>query len=113
MKFPTGVEVKCLRGDFVLNRVFGAQKYRHALRENRRICFFFENGGEKAKFDEYLSLYLKDNCPDGKVNVRNEINISYLVGHLSLQHVSKHFETEKTIWNSGGVMLGRWPSSQV
>jgi hypothetical protein len=69
---------------------------------------FFLNGGEKAKFDEYLSLYLKDNCSDGKVNVKNEINISYLVSHLSLQHVSKDFETEKTIWNSGGVMLSRW-----
>ena len=68
----------------------------------------FLNGCEKAKFDEYLSLYLKDNCPDGKVNVKNEINISYLVSHLSLQHVSKDFETEKTIWNSGGVMLSRW-----
>ena len=90
------------------NRVFGAQKYRHALRENGRICCFFENGGEKAKFDEYLSLYLKDNCSDGKVNVKNEINISYLVSRLSLQHVSKDFETEKTIWNSGGVMLSRW-----
>ena len=89
------------------NRVFGAQKYRHALRENGRI-FFFLNAGGKAKFDEYLSLYLKDNCSDGKVNVKNEINISYLVSHLSLQHVSKDFETEKTIWNSGGVMLSRW-----
>jgi hypothetical protein len=97
-----------LRGDFLPNRVFGAQKYRHALRENGRICCFSENGGEKAKFDEYLSLYLKDNCSDGKVNVKNEINISYLVSHLSLQHVSKDFETEKTIWNSGGVMLSRW-----
>jgi hypothetical protein len=48
---------------------------------------FFLNGGEKAKFDEYLSLYLKDNCSDGKVNVKNEIYISYLVSHLSLQHV--------------------------
>ena len=82
------------------------------MRENRRICCSFENGSEKAKFDEYLSLYLKDNCSDGKVSVRNEINISYLVSHLSLQHVSKDFETEKTIWNSEGVMLGRW-SSQV
>jgi hypothetical protein len=36
----------------------------------------------KAKFDEYLSLYLKDNCSDGKVNVKNEINISYLVSRL-------------------------------
>jgi hypothetical protein len=96
-----------LRGDFLPNRVFGAQKYRHALRENGRICCFFLNGGEKAKFDEYLSLYLKDNCSDGKVNVKNEIDISYLVSHLSLQHVSKDFETEKTIWNSGGVMLSR------
>ncbi len=61
---------RILRRDFLLNRVFGAQKYRHALRENRRICCFFENGGEKAKFDEYLSLYLKDNCSDGKVKVR-------------------------------------------
>ena len=62
-----------------------------------------------AKFDEYLSLYLKENCTDGKVlNVRNEINISYLVSHLSLQHVSKDFVTEKPIWNSEGVMLGRW-----
>ena len=97
-----------LRGDFLLNRVFGAQKYRHALCENRRICCFFENGSEKAKFDEYLSLYLKDNCSDGKVKVRNEINVSYLDSHLSLQHVSKDFEMENTIWNSGGVMLGRW-----
>ncbi len=90
-----------------------------ALKNTDMLCakieefvVFFENGGEKAKFDEYLSFYLKDNCLDGKVNVRNEINISYLVSHLSLQHVSKDIETEKTIWNSGGVMLGRW-SSQV
>ena len=86
-----------------------------ALKNTDMLCakmeefvLFFYNGGEKAKFDEYLSLYLKDNCSDGKVNVRNEINISYLVSHLSLQHVSKDFETEKTIWNSGGVMLSRW-----
>ena len=88
------------------NRVFGAQKYRHALREII-ICVCL-NGCEKAKFNEYLSLYLKDNCSDGKINVKNEINISYLVSHLSLQHVSKDFEMEKTIWNSGGVMLSRW-----
>ena len=90
-----------------------------ALKNTDMLCakieefvVFFENGGEKAKFDEYLSLYLKDNCSDGKVNVRNEINVSYLDSHLSLQHVSKDFEMENTIWNSGGVMLGRW-SSQV
>ncbi len=93
---------------FLLYRVFGAQKYRHALRENKRISSFFQNGGEKAKFDEYLSLYLKDNCSDGKVNVRYAINISYLVNQLSLQHISKDFETEKTIWKSGVVMLGPW-----
>jgi hypothetical protein len=37
---------ECLRGDFLPNRVFGAQKYRHALRENGRICWVFLNGGE-------------------------------------------------------------------
>ena len=51
------------------------------------FAVFFKNGDEKDKFDEHLSLYLKDNCSDGKVNVKNEINISYLVSHLSLQHV--------------------------
>ena len=50
-----------------------------------------------AKFDEYLSLYLKENCTDGKVNVRNEINISYLVSHLSLQHVSVVYANQITV----------------
>jgi hypothetical protein len=97
----------------VLFRVLRSPGYL-ALKNTDMLCakmeefvVFFYNGGEKAKFDEYLSLYLKDNCSDGKVNVRNEINISYLVSHLSLQHVSKDFETEKTIWNSGGVMLSQ------
>ena len=80
---------------------------KEALKEPTVYRFLIKES-EKAKFDEYLSLYLKDNCSDGKVNVKNEINISYLVSHLSLQHVSKDFETEKTIWNSGGVMLSRW-----
>jgi hypothetical protein len=31
-----------LRGDFLPNRVFGAQKYRHALRENGRIVGFLK-----------------------------------------------------------------------
>ena len=60
-----------------------------ALKNTDMLCakmeefvLFFLNGGEKAKFHEYLSLYLKDNCSDGKVNVKNEINISYLVSRL-------------------------------
>jgi hypothetical protein len=35
------LKISLLRGDFLPNRVFGAQKYRHALRENGRICGFF------------------------------------------------------------------------
>jgi hypothetical protein len=33
-----------LRGDFLEYRVIGAQKYRHALRENGAICCFCKNG---------------------------------------------------------------------
>jgi hypothetical protein len=36
-----------LRGYFLEYRVIGAQKYRHALRENGAICCFCENGWVK------------------------------------------------------------------
>jgi hypothetical protein len=49
---------------------------KEALKEQTVYRFLIKES-EKAKFNEYLSLYLKDNCSDGKVNVKNEINISY------------------------------------
>ena len=50
-----------LRGDFLEYQIIGAQKYRHALRENGAICCFFENGWVEIKVDKLLAKYSSGN----------------------------------------------------